>query len=121
MVTFVGVVRNQSPGRPGVVGLTYEAYVAPAERTMGEIAAAARARWPAIERLAILHRVGDLGLSEPSVAVVASSAHRAEAFAAAEFCIDTLKSSVPIWKREHWSGGSDWATDGDAPRVGKSV
>jgi len=56
-----------------------------------------------------VHRVGDLALSEASVAVVVSSPHRAEAFEAARFCIDTLKESVPIWKQEHWAGGSDWA------------
>ena len=77
-----------------------------------------------IERLALLHRVGDLALSEASVAVVASSPHRPEAFEAARFCIDTLKETVPIWKREHWEGGSDWGqcahdirpVDASAPR-----
>ena len=61
-----------------------------------------------MDRIALLHRTGDLELSEASVAVVVSSPHRAEAFEAARFCIDTLKETVPIWKREHWEGGSDW-------------
>jgi molybdopterin synthase catalytic subunit len=62
-----------------------------------------------IDRVALLHRTGDLALSEASVAVVVSSPHRAEAFEAARFAIDTLKETVPIWKREHWSEGSDWS------------
>jgi len=92
-----------------VQALTYEAYAGEAVRRMEEIAAAARDRWPAVERLVLLHRTGEVALSEPSVVVVASSPHRAEAFEAAQFCIDTLKETVPIWKREHWEGGSDWA------------
>jgi len=110
VVVFLGVVRNQSEGRDGVRGITYEAYEEEAASRLGAVAAEARRRWPVIERLALLHRVGDLALSEASVAVVASSPHRPEAFDAARFCIDTLKETVPIWKREHWADGSDWAT-----------
>ena len=109
VVTFLGVVRDHAEGRDGVRGMTYEAYREPATRVMGEIAAEARRRWTDVERIALLHRVGELALSEPSVAVAVSSPHREEAFAAARFCIDTLKESAPIWKQEHWSGGSDWA------------
>jgi molybdopterin synthase catalytic subunit len=89
--------------------LTYEAYEEAATRRLGEIAEELRRRWPDVERVALLHRVGDLALSEPSVAVVVSAPHRAEAFEAARFGIDTLKETVPIWKREHWSDGSQWA------------
>jgi len=109
VVTFLGVVRDHAEGRDGVRAMTYEAYEEPARRVMDEIAAEARRRWPDVERLALLHRVGELALSEPSVAVAVSSPHRDAAFAAARFCIDTLKESAPIWKQEHWSGGSDWA------------
>jgi molybdopterin synthase catalytic subunit len=109
VVTFLGVVRDHAEGRDGVRAMTYEAYEEPALRVMDEIAAEARRRWPEIERVALLHRVGDLALSEPSVAVAVSSPHRDEAFVAARFCIDTLKESAPIWKQEHWTGGSDWA------------
>ena len=56
-----------------------------------------------------VHRLGDLALSEASVLVVVSAPHRDDAFEAARFCIDTLKETVPIWKREHWSGGSEWS------------
>ncbi len=111
VVTFSGVVRDHAEGRPDVVGMTYEAYEGPAVRALGEIAEQIRNRWPAVARVALLHRVGELGLGEASVVVVISSPHRGVAFDAAEFAIDTLKESVPIWKREHWSGGSDWAVD----------
>ena len=110
VVSFTGVVRDHSDGRAGVTGLTYEAYEAEATRRLADVATETRRRWPEVGRLVLLHRVGDLELSEPSVVVVASAPHRAEAFEAARFCIDTLKETVPIWKREHWEGGSDWAT-----------
>jgi len=109
VVTFAGVVRDHAEGRPGVVAMTYEAYEGPAVRALTEIAAEIRRRWPDIARVALLHRVGDLRLSEASVLAVVSAPHRGVAFEAAAFAIDTLKQSAPIWKQEHWSGGSDWA------------
>jgi len=108
-VAFSGIVRDHSEGREGVTGLTYEAYESEATRRLAEVAEETRRRWPVVERLALLHRTGDLGLSETSVVVVASAPHRPEAFEAARFAIDTLKETVPIWKREHWKEGSDWA------------
>ncbi len=114
VVQFRGVVRDHADGRADVRGLTYEAYDEAARRLLAEVIASARSRWPAIDRVALLHRVGDLALSETAVVVVVSSPHRAEAFEAARYCIDTLKETVPIWKREHWSGGSDWSPT-DAP------
>ncbi len=114
VVCFLGVVRDHSEGRDGVAGLTYEAYEEQALRALREVASEARRRWPVVERVALLHRTGDLRLSDVSVVVVVSSPHRPEAFEAARFCIDTLKETVPIWKREHWKDGSDWAT-GDHP------
>jgi molybdopterin synthase catalytic subunit len=110
VVVFLGVVRDNSDGRDGVEGLTYEAYEEEAVAKLAAVAVEARRRWPVIDRVALLHRIGDLELSEASVAVIVSSPHRPEAFEAARFCIDTLKETVPIWKREHWAGGSDWAT-----------
>ena len=91
--------------------MTYEAYEEPAVRALSDIVAEMRRRWPDIARVALLHRVGDLRLSEASVFVVVSAPHRGVAFEAAEFAIDTLKRSAPIWKQEHWSGGSDWAVE----------
>lgn len=111
VVTFTGIVRDHAEGRPGVVAMTYEAYEGPAATALAAIAAEIRRRWPDVARIAVLHRVGDLALSEASVAVVVSAPHRAAAFAAAEFAIDTLKESAPIWKQEHWAGGSDWAVE----------
>jgi molybdopterin synthase catalytic subunit len=121
VVTFLGVVRDHAEGRDGVRGMTYEAYEEPALAAMRDVASAARARWPVVGRIALLHRVGDLQLSETSVAIVVSSPHRAAAFDAARFCIDTLKESVPIWKQEHWDGGSDWAVEQHPIRRVESV
>lgn len=110
VVTFTGTVRDHAEGRPGVVSLEYEAYQEQAEAKMAELAGEARRRWPELGRLALLHRVGLLAVEEPSVVVVASAPHRGSAFEAARWCIDTLKETVPIWKRESWAGGHDWGT-----------
>jgi molybdopterin synthase catalytic subunit len=121
VVSFLGVVRNHAEGRPGVEAMTYEAYEAPAVRALGDIAAEMRSRWPDIGRIALLHRVGELRLSEASVVVVVSAPHRGVAFEAAAFAIDTLKESAPIWKQEHWSGGSDWAVEQHEIRAATSA
>ena len=117
VVVFLGVVRDHADGRHDVVALTYEAYEEQATRRLAEVAVEARHRWPVVERIALLHRLGELALSEVSVAVVVSCPHRAEAFDAARFCIDTLKATVPIWKREHWAEGSDWGTGAQPVRA----
>ena len=95
------------PAFNDLVGPGCEAYAEQVEPRLLAIAEEARTRWP-VGRLALLHRTGELGLGESSVVVVASSPHRGEAFDAARFCIDTLKATVPIWKRETWEGGEDW-------------
>lgn len=109
VVVFAGSVRDHSEGRAEVSNLEYEAYADQVERRLAALAGAARTRWPQLGRLALLHRVGTLGVGEVSVLVAASAPHRAEAFDAARWCIDTLKRTVPIWKRETWADGSDWA------------
>lgn len=109
LVCFCGTVRDHSEGRAGVVALEYEAYLEQVEPRLAEVARAARARWPEIGRLALVHRVGRLVVEDVSVTVAVSTPHRAEAFEAARYCIDTIKTSVPIWKREQWSEGADWA------------
>ena len=109
VVLFSGTVRDHSEGRPGVTALEYEAYEEEVEPRLAAIAVEARRRWPAVGRLALLHRSGPMAVSETSVVVVASAPHRGEAFAAARWAIDTLKATVPIWKREKWSGGEDWS------------
>ncbi len=108
-VVFTGAVRDHSEGRPGVQSLEYEAYEEEVTPRLAAIAAEARTRWPSLGRLALLHRTGLLGVGEASVLVAASAPHRAEAFDAARFCIDTLKATAPIWKRETWDGGEDWS------------
>jgi molybdopterin synthase catalytic subunit len=108
LVLFSGTVRDHAEGRPGVTALAYEAYAEQVEPRLARIAEEARSRWPAVGRLALLHRIGDLAVGESSVVVAATSPHRPEAFEAARWCIDTLKATVPIWKRETWEGGEDW-------------
>ncbi len=109
IVTFCGTVRDHSPGRRSVTSLEYEVYPEHAIPRLEEVAASARSRWPMIGRLALLHRSGRLVVGEVSVVVAVSTPHRAEAFDSAEYCIDTLKHTVPVWKRETWAGGTDWS------------
>lgn len=109
VVTFAGTVRDHSEGRTAVSFLEYEAYREQVEPRLEAIAAVARERWPMVGRLVLWHRIGRLELGEVSVVTVASSPHRPEAFEVARFLIDTIKATVPIWKRETWSGGTDWS------------
>jgi len=106
VVLFLGVVRDNARGRR-VNRLEYEAYEALARREMENIAAVIASRWPVI-RLAMIHRTGQLKVGEASVAICVTAPHRAEAFEAARFAIDTLKLTVPIWKKEIWEGGEAW-------------
>jgi molybdopterin synthase catalytic subunit len=110
LVSFVGTVRDHAEGRPGVTAVDYEAYIEQAEPRLADVVAHARKRWPELGRVVLLHRVGRLAVTEASVLVVVSSPHRAEAFEAAWWAIDTVKTTVPIWKAEHWAGGVDWGT-----------
>ena len=114
VVVFTGVVRDHAEGRTGVQSLEYEAYEEEVTPRLAAIVAAARARWPSLGRAAVLHRTGLLGVGEVSVVVAVSAPHRHAAFDSAAFCIDTLKATVPIWKREVWDGGEDWSTCGHA-------
>ena len=108
VVLFSGTVRDHAEGRPGVSQLEYEAYEEQVVPRLDAIVDEARRRWPSLGRMVLLHRTGPLELGESSVVVVASAPHRPEAFEAARFGIDTLKATVPIWKRETWEGGEDW-------------
>ncbi len=109
-VVFTGMVRDHSEGRPGVRSLEYEAYEEEVTPRLAAIVAEARSRWPSLGRVAALHRTGLLAVGQPSVVVAVSAPHRDAAFDAARFCIDTLKATIPIWKREAWDGGEDWST-----------
>lgn len=110
VVLFSGTVRDHAEGRTDVEFLEYEAYDEMVVPKLGEIVAETRARWPEVGRIALIHRIGRLGLGESSVVACVSAPHRPEAFVAARFAIDALKASVPIWKRESWEGGADWGT-----------
>ncbi len=111
VVTFTGTVRDHSEGRTGVTDLTYEAYEEPAVARISGVVDEVRRRWPAVGRVAVVHRVGPLVVGDAAVVVAVSSPHRAEAFAAAAWCIDTVKATVPIWKHERWEGGTAWGVD----------
>ena len=108
-VLFIGMTRDHNEGR-SVERLEYEAYPAMAEREMEAIATEAKSRWP-VARVAVIHRTGVVPIGEASVAIAASSAHRADAFEAARFVIDRLKEVVPIWKKEFFEGGAVWIGD----------
>jgi len=107
LVVFDGFVRNNFRGKQTLY-LEYEAYEAMALVKMREIGAQIRAKFQ-IHSLAIVHRLGRLEIGETSVLIAVSSAHRAAAFDACRFAIDTLKRSVPIWKKEYFAGGAVWA------------
>jgi len=111
VVLFSGVARDHSDGREDVSQLEYEAYESQVEPRLLALADDARVRWPDLERLVLMHRTGPLEIGESAVVVVASAPHRAEAFAGARFCIDALKATVPIWKRETWAEGEEWGID----------
>ena len=102
---FLGITRAErhTDGRD-LIALDYEAYAEMAIERVRRLAADARRQWP-IEKLAILHRSGRVLVGEPSVAIAVACGHRAEAFAACRWLIDTLKADVPIWKKEIWSEG----------------
>ena len=107
MVTFDGFVRNESHGR-ATLYLDYEAYEPMALAEMKGIAQALHQNF-AIHRVAIVHRLGRLQIGETSVFIAISAAHRAAAFDACRYAIDTLKRTVPIWKKEYFADGAVWA------------
>lgn len=106
IVVFEGVVRDHARGKQ-VRYLEYEAYVEMAEQQIREIVAEAQRRW-GVERVAVAHRFGRLEIGEASVIIVVASSHRAEAFDACRYIIDTLKATVPIWKKEVATDGEEW-------------
>jgi MoaE-MoaD fusion protein len=118
IVTFDGCVRNNSHNR-ATLYLEYEAYEAMAIAKIREIGAQLHANFPT-HRVAIAHRLGRLQIGETSVFIAVSSAHRPAAFDACRFAIDTLKCTVPIWKKEYFADGAVWA-DGELPPIPAAV
>jgi molybdopterin converting factor subunit 1 len=110
VVVFEGIVRDNSRGRRTVY-LDYEAYEEMASKQLDELATEARAKFK-VREVAITHRLGRLYIGETSVAIVVCSAHRGAAFEACRWMIDTLKKTVPIWKKEYFEDGAVWA-DGE--------
>ena len=111
VVLFSGNIRNHAEGRANVTEITYESYEEQALLRLEKIAEKTREYWPEVRRIVMLHRIGKLEIGETAVIVLASSAHRDDAFSAGRWCIDTLKKTVPIWKSETWEDGSDWGLD----------
>jgi molybdopterin synthase catalytic subunit len=109
LVTFTGIVRDHSKGQ-SIDHLEYEAYAEMAERELRKIGAQVEQRWPEV-RYAMVHRVGRLAIGDPAVMIAAAAPHRPAAFEACRFIIDTLKQTVPIWKKEFATSGAYWVEE----------
>ncbi|WNK47810.1 molybdopterin synthase catalytic subunit MoaE [Pantoea agglomerans] len=112
VVTFTGKVRNHNLGND-VAALTLEHYPGMTEKALQEIVDAARERWP-LQRVTVIHRVGELFPGDEIVLVGVTSAHRGSAFSAAEFIMDYLKTRAPFWKREATEQGDLWVDARDS-------
>ena len=112
-ILFLGVVRDHADGR-SVSGMRYDAYVEMAEPVLEEIAREAADRL-GTSRIAVTHRVGELAIGDVSVAIAASSPHRAESFDASRYVIEEIKKRLPIWKKEHYTDGSVSWVEGTVP------
>jgi MoaE-MoaD fusion protein len=106
IATFLGTTRAESRGRT-VIHLEYEAYAGMAEQVMAELADNLKAKHE-LCKVAITHRIGRVGIGETSVAIAVSAPHRHAALAACQEAIDTLKETVPLWKKEVYEGGEEW-------------
>ena len=118
VIVFDGIVRNNSRGRKTLY-LDYEAYEEMAKKQMKELAREAITRFE-VRNVAIIHRLGRLQVGETSVLIIVSSAHRRQAYEASRWLIDTLKKTVPIWKKETFADGAVWA-DGEPFPPGYAV
>jgi molybdopterin synthase catalytic subunit len=112
VVIFDGVTRNNTKGRRTLY-LEYEGYTNMALKTMAQIASEVHEKWP-LNRVAIVHRLGRIEISESSVVIVITSAHRRVAFEACHYAIDRLKKIVPIWKKEYFEDGAVWVENEEA-------
>ena len=118
-VLFLGTVRNHADDRP-VNGITYEAYEEMAAPVLAEIAREA-AEILGTDRLAVVHRVGELAVGEHSVAIAASSPHRAQAYEASRYVIEEIKKRLPVWKKEHYADGRDEWVEGTTPSAARGA
>lgn len=114
ITVFAGVVRGET-GDLRTDHLEYEAYAEMAEPMLANIAAEVQQRWPQVQAVSIVHRVGRLEIGEPSVVIAIAAAHRGGTFDACSYAIERLKAVVPIWKKEVGSDGHWWVED---PRAG---
>ena len=111
VLVFLGTVREMTGDRQ-TVALDYDAYPEMAQAKMSELEQEARERWP-VDKLSIVHRLGHLELGDVSVIVAVSCPHRGDAFDAGRWLIDTLKVTVPVWKKENWADGTtEWVHPG---------
>jgi len=106
IATFIGTTRNNNQGRK-VIALDYETYREMAEKELARLGEEAKKKWQ-ICRMAVVHRIGPVQITEPSVMIAVSAAHREAAFAACRFAIEEIKKTVPIWKKEVYEGGEIW-------------
>ena len=106
IATFIGTTRNNNEGRK-VIALDYDGYPEMAEKQLARIGADAQTKWP-ICKMAIVHRLGPVQITEASVIIAVSAGHRDAAFAACRFAIEEIKKTVPIWKKEVYEGGEVW-------------
>ena len=113
VLLFLGTVRAQHEGR-AVRGMRYDAYDAMAVEVLDAIVREAAARWGS-ERIAVVHRTGELALGEVSVAIAVSTPHRAEAYDASRYIIEQIKERLPVWKREHYTAGESRWVEGAVP------
>lgn len=112
VVTFAGTVRGEtktSEGKRGTDFLVYEAYTSMAEQMLAKIGDEVKERWPLVQSISILHRIGRIEVEEPSVVIAVATPHRGDGcFDACRYAIERLKAIVPIWKQENWSDGQVW-------------
>ncbi len=125
ITTFAGVVRGETATTEGARGtdfLNYEAYAEMAETMLARIGDEIRERWPKVEAVSILHRVGRCEVGEASVVIAVATPHRGDGcFEACRYAIERLKAVVPIWKQENWSDGQVWVEGPRQPELDVSA
>ncbi|XP_054258289.1 molybdopterin synthase catalytic subunit-like [Macrosteles quadrilineatus] len=113
---FIGTTRDNCDGYK-VAKLVYEAYEQMALKSMKRVCVEIRQKWPEVENIAVYHRLGDCPVMEASVVIAVSSPHRQASLQAVQFAIETLKASVPVWKKEEYEGGVEpsWKENKECP------